>query len=321
MIRDSNEFSFSNKKRTLQLTIKPGETKKVPLTFWPKNEGTWSRGKLVLKPQGYPVPAEGYPVPGSNPGRQRIKAAIPLQAFSGHPKLVFESPNFVKHSSHTQVLKLDPATLQAKVRVCNTGSAPGFARFSGNNVLISPSQFVLESGKSITCCVTVKQTVTGHGLIGQLTVTHGSEVGRQILRKVADTSNEFVEHFDHEDESALSECDLRWLGPDNAALFYDSLERFECDVKLNLDYETLQPTAERELQFYRLQPEETFMTDASFQSTCVSTLQKTQGNAVSAMQKTHTFQRGEMELAILGTEKNRIYRGVDFSLVEAKLAR
>jgi hypothetical protein len=316
MVRDSNEFYFSHKKRALQLTIQPGETKKVPLTFCPKGEGTWSRGKLVLKPQGYPVL-------GSDPGRQRIKAAIPLNGFSGHPQLVFESSAFVQQPNHKQVLKLDPNTVQAQIRVCNTGSASGFVRFTGNNVRISPGQFVLESGKSLTCSVTAKPNEKKYcNVIGKVTAVHGSEIARHILRKVStETSNEFVEHFDSENESTLNDCDLRGLGPDSAALFYDSLERFECDVSLNLNYETLQPIAERELQFYRLQPEETFMTDASFQSTCVSTLQETRGPAVSAAQKTHSFQRGQLEMAVFGTEKNQIYRGVDFSLVEAKLAR
>ena len=88
MIRDSNSFSFANKKRTLQLTLKPDEIKKIPLTFSSAIEGGWNHGKLILKPQGFSQPRSSLSV-------KRFKATIPLQGYSGRPKIVFESPNFV----------------------------------------------------------------------------------------------------------------------------------------------------------------------------------------------------------------------------------
>ncbi len=88
MIRDSNSFSFSNAKRTLQLTLKPNEIKKIPLRFLSSKERGWNHGKLILKPQGFLQPRSSSSV-------KRLKATIPLQAYSGGPKIVFDSPNFV----------------------------------------------------------------------------------------------------------------------------------------------------------------------------------------------------------------------------------
>jgi hypothetical protein len=165
-------------------------------------------------------------------------------------------------------------------------------------------------------------------MIGRIVAYHGSELVRLIWRKVGrrDKPNEFLQIFDGENEkSHLNGCDLKLLSQENLSPFYDSLERFEFEVGFSYDCETLQPTGEKDPRgFFRLQPEETFMTNNSLQISHMS-MASAAGHAGKQVQhqtnRREHVQDGEIEMAILGAERNLILRGADFSLVEAKLAR
>ena len=193
------------------------------------------------------------------------------------------------------------------------------------NITIHPKEFVLESGRTRTVCVEAKKKTDN--LIGRLVAYHGSELVRLMWRKVgrSDKPNDFLQIFDGENEkSHLNGCDLKLLSHENLSPFYDSLERFEFEVEFSYDCETLQPTGEKDPQgFYRLHPEETFMTNNSLQISHMSMASATGHAGKQAQHQTHRehVQDGEIEMAILGAERNQILKGADFSLVEAKLAR
>lgn len=216
---------------------------------------------------------------------------------------------------------MNPLTLQTEILVSNSGSGPGFVRFmDSENITIHPKEFTLESGRSKPVYAEAKKKTDN--IIGHLVAYHGSEVLRLIWRKVgkSDKPNDFFQIFDGENENShLNGFELKLLSQENLSPFYDSLERFEFDVGFTYDCETLQPTGEKDLQrFHRLQPEETFMTNNSLQ---ISHLSVASGKQVQRQPHREHFQEGEIEMAILGVEKNQILRGADFSLVEAKLAR
>jgi hypothetical protein len=349
MIRDSADFTFSNEKRTLQLNFEAGEAKKVSISFSSKSDNErWSYGKLVLKPQGLK----------SASGQKKFRATIPLQGYNGKPEIVYESANFVQRSNNKKLLKIDQNTFEAEIRVANFGSGHGFVRFfsDSSHYSVWPNDFVLKPGERKTVSVSAKES--SFISTGRLEAIHGSEIGRLILRKVgnglSNLERQFVQRFDGEDDLILDGCDPKVLASasENTSSFYNSLDRFGFDVGFFRDYETVQTSAETEVHFHKLLPEETFMTtNSSYQSILASpaaiqcmpkqqqkqvyqqqhqqkqvTHQKMptslQQRHMSKQQQMQSVQEGEMELAVFGgLQKTQILRGADFSLYEAKVTR